>query len=99
LKNKEGQRRKFNADTAPQFIAANSLDWQTIYGNSVLDVIDYGATHTPGDSDDEDVFDQLGVPNRSANLSPIKDLAVTCRPTSPFDKEFMAFHEIKFLAK
>jgi hypothetical protein len=42
---------------------------------------------------------QLGVPNRSANISPIKDLAVICHPTSPFDKEFMALHEIKFLAK
>jgi hypothetical protein len=59
LKNKEGQRRKFNEDIALQFIAANSLDWQSLYGNPVLDAIDYGATHTPGDSDDEDIFDQL----------------------------------------
>jgi hypothetical protein len=65
LKNKEGQRRKFNEDIALQFIAANSLDWQSLYGNFVLDAINYGATHTPGDSDDEDVFDHLGVPNRS----------------------------------
>jgi hypothetical protein len=77
FKNKESQRSKFNEDITLQFIAANSLDWQTLYVNSVLDAIDYGATHTPGDSDDEDIFDQLGVPNRSENLSPINDLAVT----------------------
>jgi hypothetical protein len=99
LKKEEGQRCKFNEDIAIRFIAANSLDWQSLYGNSVLDAIDSGATYTPSDSDDEDIFDQLGVPNRSANLSPIKDPAVTCHPTSPFDKEFMALHKIKFLAK
>jgi hypothetical protein len=99
LKDKEGQRHKFNEDIALQFIAVNSLDWQSLYGNSVLDAIDSGATHTPGDSDDEDVFDQFGVPNRSENLSPIKDPAVTCHPNIPFDKESMALHKIKFLAK
>jgi hypothetical protein len=57
-----------------------------LYGNSVLDAIDSDATHTHGNSDDEDVFDQLGVSNRLANLLPIKDLAVTCHPTSLFDK-------------
>jgi hypothetical protein len=77
----------------------NSLDWQSLYGNYFLDTIDSGATHTPGDSDDEDVFDQLGVTNRPENLSPIKDPAVTCYPSSPFDKEYMALHKIKFLAK
>jgi hypothetical protein len=99
LKNKEGQRRKFNEDIALQFIAANSLDWQTLYDNSVLDAIDSGATHTPGDSDDEDIFHLLGVPNCSENLFPIKDLAVTYHPTSTFYKELMALHEIKLLAK
>jgi hypothetical protein len=99
LKNKKGQHRKFNEDIA--FIAVNSIDWQTVYGNSILDAIDAGTTHTPSDSDnkDEDVFDQLGVPNRSANISPIKDLAVTCHPISPFDKEFMDLHEIKYITK
>jgi hypothetical protein len=77
----------------------NSLDWKLLYVNSVLDAINSGATHTPGDSDDEDVFDHIGVTHRLENLSPIKDPAVTCHPTSPLDKEFMALHKIKFLAK
>jgi hypothetical protein len=99
LKNKEGQRRKFNEDIALQFIAANSLDWQSLYCNSILNTIDSGATHTPGNSDNKDVFYQLGVTNRPENLSPIKDLAVMCHHSSPFDKEFMALHKLKFLAK
>jgi hypothetical protein len=99
LKNKEGQRHKFNEDIALQFIAANSLDWQSLYGNSVLDTILSGATHTPGDSDDEDVSDQLGVTNRPEFFSPTKDPAFTCHPSSPFDKEFIALQKIKFLAK
>jgi hypothetical protein len=86
LKNKEGQRRKFNEDISLQFITANSLDWQSLYGNYVLDAINSGATHTPGNSDNKYVFDKLRVPNRSSNLSPIKDQSVTCHPTSPFDK-------------
>jgi hypothetical protein len=92
LKNKEGQCGEFNKDITLHFIAANSIEWQTLYGDSVLDTINYGATRTPGDSDDEDVMDQLGVPNRLANLSPIKDLAGTYHPCSPFDKEFTEMH-------
>jgi hypothetical protein len=99
FKNKEDQRRKFNEDTTLQFIAVNSLDWQTLYGNSVLDAINSGTTCTPSDSDDEHVIDQLGVPNRLENLSPIKDIAVTCHPSIPFDKEFTDLHEIKYLTE
>jgi hypothetical protein len=52
LNNKDGQCHKFNEDIAIQLIASNPLDWQKLYGNSVLDAINSGTTRTPGDSDD-----------------------------------------------
>jgi hypothetical protein len=86
---------------ALHFIATKSIDWQALYGNSVLDVCDYGTTRTPGgnDDDDEDLTEQLRLPNCPANLSPIKDLAVTCLQRSPFDKDSMEMHEFKYLNK
>jgi hypothetical protein len=101
LKNKEGQRRKFNEDIALHFITVKLIDWQVLYGNSVLDVCDSDTTRIPGghDSDDEDLMEQLGVPSRPENLSPIKDLAVMCHPCIPFDKEFMDTHDFKCLTK
>jgi hypothetical protein len=101
LKKNEGQCRKFNKDIALHFIAAKSIGWKVLYGNSVLDVCEYGTTCTPDrhDSDDEYIMEQLGVSNRPANISPIKDLSVTCHPCSPLDKEFMDMQKFKYLTK
>jgi hypothetical protein len=52
LKNNEGERRKFNEGIALQFIAVNSID-------SALDAIDSGTICKPGDSDDEDIIEQV----------------------------------------
>jgi hypothetical protein len=101
FKNNEGQHRKLDEDIFLHFIVAKSIDWQAIYGNSVLDVCDSGTTHTPGGhvSDDEDIMEHLRVPNCPSNLSPIKDLAVTCHPCSQFNTDFMYMPEFKCLTK
>jgi hypothetical protein len=63
LKNKEGQRRKFNEISASHFTAARSIDWELLYGNSIID-LDSGKSRISGnDSDNSDVMNQLGVQN------------------------------------
>jgi hypothetical protein len=43
---------------------------------------------------------QLGVLNTAYDrLSPMKAAVHVCNPCSPFDKEFMDNHEIKYLKK
>jgi hypothetical protein len=47
-------------------VYAKYIDWEGIYCHSTLD-LHYGATRTPGqDSDDEDILNDLGVPNLAA---------------------------------
>jgi hypothetical protein len=98
LKNKEGQRRKFNESIANQFIQVRSISWEALYGNSILDY----DSQTPGNESDYDdnIMHQLGVLNTaSGRFSPMKAVVDVCNTCSPFDKEFMDNHKIKYLKR
>jgi hypothetical protein len=98
LKNKEGQSRKFNESIANHFIQARSISWEALYGNSILDL----DSQTPGNEsdDDDNIMHQLGgLKTASDRLSPMKAAVHVCNPCSPFDKEFMENHKIKYLIK
>jgi hypothetical protein len=98
LKNKEGQRKKFNASIVNHFIQARSISWEDLYGNSILD-LDSQAQGNKSD-DDDNIMHQLGVLNTASDqLSPMKAAVHVCNPCSQFDKEFMDNHEIKYLKK
>jgi hypothetical protein len=98
LKNKEGQSRKFNESIVNHFIQERSISWEALYVNSILDL----DAQTPGNESDDDynIMHQIGVLNTASDrLSPMKAVVDVCNPCSPFDKEFMDNHEIKYLKK
>jgi hypothetical protein len=75
-----------------------SISRGALYGNSIL----YLDSHTLGNEsdDDDNIMHQLGVPNKASDqFPPIKAVVDVCNPCSPFDKEFMHNHEIKYQKK